>query len=338
MSHKRMRTDEEPTATIDENDGQTSSTPSSRKPHDRLWFPEGNVVLGTSSYLFRVHKSMLSMHSSVFKDMFESHVVDESKSLHSVDGESFDGLPLVNLLGDEDEDVVCLLRAIYERSFYSPDDDSVPVVVITGLLVLSTKYDMPDIRKDVIKQLSRQYPSKLDALDNLGGNAPIKHRFRHETWAILRAVLKTGVTSMLPTIYYACSGYGMSALFDSYPDFLDFQSLRTILEGRERLLNKLLQVLSTYVNASSDCLIQHGQGRSYVEAVMYDPELHEFIEDNTDITSLSGKKLLEEWPARVCKECKGDVMRVVDEERRSVWESLPYCYELPDWTTEHSNE
>lgn len=46
----------------------TSTTP---KHHDVLWFTDGNVVLETDTYLFRVHKSLLSFHSTVFRDMFE---------------------------------------------------------------------------------------------------------------------------------------------------------------------------------------------------------------------------------------------------------------------------
>ncbi len=41
------------------------------KRHDVLWIPDGNVVLATDSFLFKVHKGVLSMQSSVFKDMFD---------------------------------------------------------------------------------------------------------------------------------------------------------------------------------------------------------------------------------------------------------------------------
>jgi BTB/POZ domain len=34
------------------------------------WFPDGNVVLQVESTLFRVHRSILSMHSEVFHGMF----------------------------------------------------------------------------------------------------------------------------------------------------------------------------------------------------------------------------------------------------------------------------
>ncbi len=90
------------------------------KPHDALWFPDGNVVLATNKYLFRVHKGVLSLQSSVFKDMFELPTVDDSNP--SVSGhtsvmvpEQYEGLPLVTLVGDNGDDVLHLLRAAYER-------------------------------------------------------------------------------------------------------------------------------------------------------------------------------------------------------------------------------
>ena len=64
--------------------------------HEALYFPDGNVVIcsagtgeGPGRVAFRVHKSVLSFHSTMFKDMF---------SLPAVDGvnETYDGVPLVN--------------------------------------------------------------------------------------------------------------------------------------------------------------------------------------------------------------------------------------------------
>ncbi len=84
--------------------------------HDLLWFLDGNVVLATDSLLFRVHKSFLSLHSSVFKDMFDLPFVApgdvEDQNTAEV---AYEGLPLVALAGDKGEDVAHLLRAAYER-------------------------------------------------------------------------------------------------------------------------------------------------------------------------------------------------------------------------------
>ncbi len=94
---------------VDTQHGKPSNIP---KPHDFLWFPEGNVILAADPYLFKVHKSFLSMHSSVFRDMFElpnvgDSIVDgQSVAVTSSESELYEGLPLVTLVGDKGEDVV----------------------------------------------------------------------------------------------------------------------------------------------------------------------------------------------------------------------------------------
>lgn len=110
---------------IDSNSGGAAATRALvPTPHDVLWFPDGNVVLATDKYLFRLHKGMLSLHSSVFKDMFELPTVDASGSSAggentaagmTPDSELHEGLPLVRLAGDNGDDVVHLLRAAFER-------------------------------------------------------------------------------------------------------------------------------------------------------------------------------------------------------------------------------
>ncbi len=55
----------------DDSEHDPETTTSSPKRHDKIWFPDGNVVLQTDTHLFRVHKSVLSLQSSVFRGMFE---------------------------------------------------------------------------------------------------------------------------------------------------------------------------------------------------------------------------------------------------------------------------
>ncbi len=90
------------------------------KPHDILWYPDGNIILKTDTFLFRIHKGVLSGQSSVFKDMFDLSAGEEIKAN---DGEwaveivqdLFEGLPIVPLALDKGKDVAHLLRAVYER-------------------------------------------------------------------------------------------------------------------------------------------------------------------------------------------------------------------------------
>ncbi len=85
------------------------------KPHDVLWYPDGDVVLATESLLFKVHKLILSLQSSVFRDMFDLPTVETVDEGGGIIPEMYEGLPMVTLVGDRGEDVVHLLRTAYER-------------------------------------------------------------------------------------------------------------------------------------------------------------------------------------------------------------------------------
>lgn len=80
-----------------------------------LWLSDGNVVLKTNVYLFKVHKSVLSMQSSVFRDMFALSTTDANE-FAEVMPELYEGLHLVSL-PDDGYEVAHILRAVYERRY-----------------------------------------------------------------------------------------------------------------------------------------------------------------------------------------------------------------------------
>ncbi|KLO08207.1 hypothetical protein SCHPADRAFT_835636, partial [Schizopora paradoxa] len=137
------------------------------KRHDNLWLSDGNVVLGTNAYLFKVHKSVLSMQSSVFRDMFALPTAGDSISdsgdagIAGIAPELYEGLHFVSL-PDDGHDVEHILKAVYERSYYDPHSDNTTLDMFIALIRLSFKYDFVDIRKDVLGHLSRLYPIPLD--------------------------------------------------------------------------------------------------------------------------------------------------------------------------------
>ena len=61
--YKRRRTDGD--GELD--DGQAANF----TKHDKLWLEDGNVILVCAETGFRVHRSLLTLHSTVFRDMFE---------------------------------------------------------------------------------------------------------------------------------------------------------------------------------------------------------------------------------------------------------------------------
>lgn len=90
-------------------------------PHDELWYEDGNIQLATDAHLYRVHKSVLAKQSTVFKDMFEFSEMspddeDTGNSATSL-SEQWDGVPVVRMVGDSDEDVHYFVKALYNREY-----------------------------------------------------------------------------------------------------------------------------------------------------------------------------------------------------------------------------
>ncbi|CCM06578.1 uncharacterized protein FIBRA_08856 [Fibroporia radiculosa] len=53
-------------------DVSSSAVPcSDLQPDKEFWFEDGNIVLGVETTAFRVHRSLLSRSSDVFRDMFD---------------------------------------------------------------------------------------------------------------------------------------------------------------------------------------------------------------------------------------------------------------------------
>ncbi|KLO08391.1 hypothetical protein SCHPADRAFT_1000971 [Schizopora paradoxa] len=213
-----------------------------RKPFESLWFSDGNVVLATDTHLFKVHKGMLSSQSSVFRDMFDLPLVDGSEGTAGGDGgimpETYDGLSLVKFSYEKGEEFAYLLRAVYERQFYHRDDDHTPLKVVTSLLVLSTKYDFKHIRKDVIFQISKHYPMKLNeycAIDDeksqlFGTNRKDCH------FPLLSAAFTAQVEPLLPILYYAASDFTAKDIFQEFTSGrISMECCETLLDGRESM-------------------------------------------------------------------------------------------------------
>jgi hypothetical protein len=78
-----------------------------RHPGD-LYHKDGSIVLVVENVAFKVHQSVLEVHSEVFKNMFglTTHSVDDLRVYY------FDGCPAIHL-DDKSEDMVAFLQALY---------------------------------------------------------------------------------------------------------------------------------------------------------------------------------------------------------------------------------
>ncbi|KZP19283.1 hypothetical protein FIBSPDRAFT_744241 [Athelia psychrophila] len=75
--------------------------------HPELWFDDGSVVLIAEAMFFRVHRSILCKHSSVFSDIFSIPQPSDNGS------EIVEGCPVIRM-HDSAHEFAQLLKACYD--------------------------------------------------------------------------------------------------------------------------------------------------------------------------------------------------------------------------------
>lgn len=91
-------------------DGETATSssstiaPTTHSP--QFWFDDGNIILQSENVQFRIHRSVLSMHSNVMKDCFSYP--------QPSDGPAVKGCPVVHV-SDSAQDIENLCSLLYAR-------------------------------------------------------------------------------------------------------------------------------------------------------------------------------------------------------------------------------
>ncbi|TDL16680.1 Nucleotidylyl transferase [Rickenella mellea] len=137
---------------------------------------------------------LLSMHSPVFADMFSMPQPDTDSMENG-----FDGLPVVEI-SDNDTDFMHLLCFVYDHRYYQGGMETT-FEKISGLLRMSTKYQMDDLRNEILSHLALAYPSTYkkytDAVDTTI-QAPLFPPFRGQHFAVVALGRETDSSILLP--------------------------------------------------------------------------------------------------------------------------------------------
>lgn len=264
----------------------------------------------------------------------------------------YEGLPLVPLVGEKGEDVVHLLRAIYERrcvfllifsptsllvtyfrGYYCRDDFKTPLDTIVTLLLLISKYDFKDIHNDVVIQISKRYTMTLcdyDAADKK--EAPFFGKKRWDrAFTLLVAAYRSEVDVLLPTLYAVCSDYTLEAILN-HSSSIPLDCLHTLLKGREGLdyqLNRLvadLPGLLQEVVAAKDSNYQKSE-----------PCLTKAQFDGTKclisatFKTLQGHAVVASCLSSVCASCGSSVAKAIDKRRSEIWTKVPSFFAHKEW-------
>ncbi|KAH7909596.1 hypothetical protein BJ138DRAFT_209656 [Hygrophoropsis aurantiaca] len=299
-----------------------------------IWFDDGNIILHINNTIFRVHKSVLVKHSSVWKTM-----ASLPQSGHS-------GARSISIvaLHDDVQDMKELLMVFYNPLYFMYSRDSFRF--LAGILRLSTKYDIPHLQNESTVELQRVYPRHLKDFDCLNqtsstpeADATISARTRAwaENYAIeaVNLARETSCMTILPCALYHCARLPVETIIcGTSKARLPPEDVDTCMLGRETLLRMQresthpflytlppVQATGKYPSCSDGACVRGGH-----------KTLLRYIMDEMYFTTPIALEKFTKWlDVGRCISCAAPLQAAHLKAREVVWEELPNVFGLGVW-------
>ncbi|KAJ7246369.1 hypothetical protein C8J57DRAFT_1360344 [Mycena rebaudengoi] len=310
---KRRRTD------------STDATETSEQPIIRStdhWFDDGNIILQIQFTQFRLYKGILSLHSSVFRDMFSIPLPPDEPML--------EGCAIVALSGDTVQDWIYLLNAIYPRDPHPPIAVVPSLAIVSAFLRLGKKYDFTRFRKDALLRLKVEFPSTFTDWQKRVPYRQIKFEEDLEI-SVLMLAREMGLYSVLPTVYFdiVCVPNMKRKIRDGDD--------ASGLSPAERLvcLQGYLKILELQADTIFEWLYGQGPigtlcttvekcsaGRKDIKCVIQEPRFPEiWVGDQWEAG----------WDGCLCNSCANEGKQMFNSQKKACWDKIPSMFGLPDW-------
>ncbi|KDR67627.1 hypothetical protein GALMADRAFT_79593 [Galerina marginata CBS 339.88] len=298
----------------------------------RFWFDDGNVVLQAENRQYRVHRSMLSRHSNIFRDMFNMPQPCEPAE------PSVEGCPLI-LLTDEAEDLEQVLSIFYDNIRTNDMRELLPYHQLASILRFGKKYEIDYLRDEGLKRLRLEFPTTLELWDNSYNQC--LHIMGSPTiyYDVINLAHELSIQSSLPTMYVGListsnakvllSGRPLGRLSEEKV-YLNQEALHSCLIGRDKILTAVQKILKDWVSRT-DIIPANGcrsvdRCRSHRLVTILGLSIFNLL-PTLDI--LNPNPPIE--PRKICLVCVDSVKQAHSHVRKEIWESLPSYFDLPKW-------
>ncbi|KAF7296521.1 hypothetical protein HMN09_01059000 [Mycena chlorophos] len=283
------------------------------------WFNDGNVILQVETTQFQVAKSLLAMHSTVFRDMLTLPLPSEEPLV--------EGCPVVVLAGDSAEDWTHLMAAMFPTSYFRAGPIELPV--LAALLRLTKKYDIPGIRQPLVERLKQEFPTTLEAFSPIkdwtllpAGDSP-----NETVVGLINLAREIGLYTILPTLFYSLD---FSDVQDKAFQLLSEADQVTCFRGYATMLKQNDLKSTAWLKrepgkaVAKDCEDIRAC-RAALKSLAY-----------THFLSVEGRELIlepwdERWGKGLCERCLTISRKVFDIARDIRWAAMPGVFGLPEW-------
>ncbi|KAI0076011.1 hypothetical protein K474DRAFT_1311859 [Panus rudis PR-1116 ss-1] len=180
-------------------------------PHETFWYEDGNVILVASNSTTgcRIHRSVLSSNSEVFKDMFQ--LADPS-------GESYSGCPVVRL-PDTPAELDIVVRVMYQPlsiPCLASKETPAHIHEVYAMMRAGKKYQIPPLYEEAQRRIINTCEFDSRAWERsrsfLATSSPAIEPLVGESHYIVIVQLcrAYGLNQCLPWALYACCSWYVS--------------------------------------------------------------------------------------------------------------------------------
>ncbi|KAF7317542.1 BTB domain-containing protein [Mycena kentingensis (nom. inval.)] len=303
--------------------------PDSEVPIQRsadYWFEDGSIVLQVEGIQFRVAKTILAMHSTVFKDMLTLPPTDEPL---------VEGCPVVHLSGDTPEDWGHLLAAMHPKDYFPEEKPT--FASLSSVLRLSNKYDFPVFRRQCISRLKGEFPATFASYDAAPGywskiDMPAEWSASETSVNVVNLAREVGLYSILPCALYIIvnrpdpEGHGvlgdvLSKLNRREDEILCLRAYARLVQDPTNTRTRCFRngaIPHPHCDHATIC--ETAAATNFVQS-MLNPLVVVSVVDEWD----------ESWEEDLCEACVDAAKAVHEAARKECWEMLPSYFGLPKW-------
>ncbi|KAA1468956.1 hypothetical protein DENSPDRAFT_834460 [Dentipellis sp. KUC8613] len=327
-SFKRRRVDTQ----TEEGYLPTNDTPGMAfNPDMNLWMLDGNVILVCDSVAYRVHQSILSRHSKVFKDMFAVGTPQGDETFQDC---------VVVRLQDSPVHFTALLKSLYDLR-YPAFGAKLSLDMLRGLLLVANKYLFEELRKQTIEHLRLLFPRTLDDLSSSNRESIVPDDFSGLLGIQLSQEFH--VPAILPTACFYAAHLSVTQIFSNNdgPDrHVSMPARQACLLFKEKQLKTMYSdICETYIwrdKLLTYCILgpnPNCKGFSH-------EDLHAFEEYYTRRVGGVIQETFFEFvicsiyagmEGRVCASCWHNLSHVEKVIREKIWEAVPVSCNFKDW-------
>ncbi|KAF8885885.1 hypothetical protein CPB84DRAFT_1788044 [Gymnopilus junonius] len=286
--------------------------------HPEFYFPDGSIVMIVERTAFRVHQSILARHSEVFAALWD---VPQPRNT-----DLYDGCPKVELQGDSLNDFMDVMRVLYDVFYFDkikPETNlSALIKFISGILRISTKYSMNQLRNKCISVIQDKFPSTLKGCDDV-----LSRGIQYVPSEIVRIIplaRETIVPKVLPWAFYLCTHIPVDEIMAN--NVLEWRDKALCLAGKEHLWEMQKTLTHTFLldfkqspTCTTGCQMRVPRNLKLndIESIRDSPHP---LQEYTDWKSLM-----------LCVKCQQAFEAQHKDGREKVWQMLPSIFHLGTW-------